>query len=303
MEQSWRQAKGIFAAMFSAPLVWLVLFFFVPLGIVWLYSFGENRGLIDIAFTGTWSNYAKALEPLYLGIFAKSIWVAALTTFLCVVIGFPVALAITFAPDKWKPWMLLLVMLPFWTNLLIRTYALIAVLRTEGYINQSYRFLWENASGFMTLIGLAPLGDFTPLNLLYNNFAVVVGLVYVHLPFMILPLYSTLDRLDRSLLEASLDLGAGHFRTLFAVVVPLAGAGIASGILITFIPALGAYLTPDLLGGTDSQMIANVIESQFKRANNWPFGAALAFLLVYLTFIGIALQGLLDRSARKRGAA
>src|SRR5690606_11102237 len=105
MEQSWRQAKGIFAAMFSAPLVWLVLFFFVPLGIVWLYSFGENRGLIDIAFTGTWSNYAKALEPLYLGIFAKSIWVAALTTFLCVVIGFPVALAITFAPDKWKPWM------------------------------------------------------------------------------------------------------------------------------------------------------------------------------------------------------
>lgn len=303
MEQSWRQAKGIFAAMFSAPLVWLVLFFFVPLGIVWLYSFGENRGLIDIAFTGTWSNYAKALEPLYLGIFAKSIWVAALTTFLCVVIGFPVALAITFAPDKWKPWMLLLVMLPFWTNLLIRTYALIAVLRTEGYINQSYRFLWEHASGFMTLIGLAPLGDFTPLNLLYNNFAVVVGLVYVHLPFMILPLYSTLDRLDRSLLEASLDLGAGHFRTLFAVVVPLAGAGIASGILITFIPALGAYLTPDLLGGTDSQMIANVIESQFKRANNWPFGAALAFLLVYLTFIGIALQGLLDRSARKRGAA
>ncbi|WP_140985633.1 ABC transporter permease [Asticcacaulis tiandongensis] len=303
MEQSWRQSKGIFAAMFSAPLVWLVLFFFVPLGIVWLYSFGENRGLIDIAFTGTWSNYAKALEPLYLGIFAKSIWVAALTTFLCVVIGFPVALAITFAPDKWKPWMLLLVMLPFWTNLLIRTYALIAVLRTEGYINQSYRFLWENASGFMTLIGLAPLGDFTPLNLLYNNFAVVVGLVYVHLPFMILPLYSTLDRLDRSLLEASLDLGAGHIRTLFSVVVPLAGAGIASGILITFIPALGAYLTPDLLGGTDSQMIANVIESQFKRANNWPFGAALAFLLVYLTFIGIALQGLLDRSARKRGAA
>ncbi|MFT4091341.1 MAG: ABC transporter permease [Asticcacaulis sp.] len=303
MEQSWRQAKGIFAAMFSAPLVWLVLFFFVPLGIVWLYSFGENQGLIDIAFTGTWSNYAKALEPLYLGIFAKSIWVAALTTFLCVVIGFPVALAITFAPDKWKPWMLLLVMLPFWTNLLIRTYALIAVLRTEGYINQSYRFLWENASGLMTFAGLQPLGDFTPLNLLYNNFAVVVGLVYVHLPFMILPLYSTLDRLDRSLLEASLDLGAGHFRTLFSIVVPLAGAGIASGILITFIPALGAYLTPDLLGGTDSQMIANVIESQFKRANNWPFGAALAFLLVYLTFIGIALQGLLDRSARKRGAA
>lgn len=303
MEQSWRQAKGMFAAMFSVPLVWLGLFFFVPLVIVWLYSFGQNDGLVDIAFTGTWSNYAKALEPLYLGIFAKSLWIAGITTFLCVVIGFPVALAITFAPDKWKPWMLLLVMLPFWTNLLIRTYALIAVLRTEGYINQTYQFLWDNASGLMTFAGMTPLGEFTPLELLYNNFAVVLGLVYVHLPFMILPLYSTLDRLDRSLLEASLDLGAGHIRTLFSIVVPLAGAGIASGILITFIPALGAYLTPDLLGGTDSQMIANVIESQFKRANNWPFGAALAFMLVYLTFIGIALQGVLERSARKRGAA
>jgi len=303
MEQSWRQARGLFAALMSAPLVWLLLFFFVPLGIVWLYSFGENRGLIDIAFTGTWSNYAKALEPLYLGIFAKSLWVAGLTTFLCVVIGFPVALAITFASDKWKPWLLLLVMLPFWTNLLIRTYALIAVLRSEGYVNQTYRFLWEHASGLMTLIGLQPLGTFQPLELLYNNFAVVLGLVYVHLPFMILPLYSTLDRLDRSLLEASLDLGAGHIRTLFSIVVPLAGAGIASGVLITFIPALGAYLTPALLGGTDSQMIANVIESQFKRANNWPFGAALAFILVYLTFIGIAIQGLLDKSARKQGAA
>lgn len=303
MEQSWRQAKGLFAALMSAPLVWLVFFFFVPLGIVWLYSFGENRGLIDIAFTGTWSNYAKALEPLYLGIFAKSLWVAALTTFLCVVIGFPVALAITFSPDKWKPWLLLLVMLPFWTNLLIRTYALIAVLRSEGYVNQTYRFLWENASGLMTLIGLQPLGTFQPLELLYNNFAVVLGLVYVHLPFMILPLYSTLDRLDRSLLEASLDLGAGHIRTMFSIVIPLAGAGIASGVLITFIPALGAYLTPDLLGGTDSQMIANVIESQFKRANNWPFGAALCFILVYLTFIGIAIQGLLDSSAKKRGMA
>jgi len=303
MEQSWRQARGLFAAMMSAPLVWLVFFFFVPLGIVWLYSFGENRGLIDIAFTGTWANYAKALEPLYLGIFAKSLWVAGLTTFLCVVIGFPVALAITFAADKWKPWLLLLVMLPFWTNLLIRTYALIAVLRSEGYVNQTYRFLWENASGLMTLIGLQPLGTFQPMELLYNNFAVVLGLVYVHLPFMILPLYSTLDRLDRSLLEASLDLGAGHIRTLFSIVVPLAGAGIASGVLITFIPALGAYLTPDLLGGTDSQMIANVIESQFKRANNWPFGAALAFILVYLTFIGIAIQGLLDKTARKQGMA
>jgi len=133
------------------------------------------------------------------------------------------------------------------------------------------------------------------MELLHNNFAVILGLVYVHLPFMVLPLYSALDRLDKSLLEASLDLGAGHLRTLFKVVVPLAIPGIASGVLITFIPALGAYLTPDLLGGPDSQMIANIIERQFKRANDWPFGAALSFLLMYLTFIAIAIQAVLNR--------
>ncbi|MDC7682280.1 ABC transporter permease [Asticcacaulis sp. BYS171W] len=298
MEQSWRQAKGLFLTLLSAPLFWLVVFFIAPLSIVWLYSFGQNDGLVDIAFTGTWSNYAHAFSPLYLNIFVKSFWIAGLTTFLCLVIGFPVALAITFASDKLKPWLLLLVMLPFMTNLLIRTYALIAVLRTKGLINMGLEMVHNSVNG---MTGGA-LGVFEPLALLNNNFAVVFGLVFVNLPFMILPLYSALDRLDKSLLEASLDLGAGHIRTLFNVVIPMAGAGIASGILITFIPALGSYLTPDLLGGPDSQMIANVIESQFKRANNWPFGAALSFLLVYLTFIAIAVQGVLEARARKRVA-
>jgi len=221
---------------------------------------------------------------------------------LCLVLGFPVALAITFAPDRLKAWLLLLVMLPFWTNLLIRTYALIAVLRTEGYINQSVGWMWTHSSQLAAMVGLQPFEAYTPMELLHNNFAVVVGLVYVHLPFMVLPLYSALDRLDRSLLEASLDLGAGHIRTLLMIVVPLALPGIASGILITFIPALGAYLTPDLLGGPDSQMIANIIERQFKRANDWPFGAALSFLLMYLTFIAIAIQALLSRSQPRSAA-
>lgn len=295
MEQSWKQAKAVFAGALGPPLFWLVLFFLVPLGIVWVYSFGQNAGLTEISFTGTFSNYARAIEPLYLKIFAKSAAVAGLTTVLCLLLGFPVALAITFAPARLKAWLLLLVMLPFWTNLLIRTYALIAVLRTEGYINLSLGWLWDRAGGLAPYVGLQPFGAFTPLELLHNNFAVVVGLVYVHLPFMVLPLYSALDRLDRSLLEASLDLGAGHIRTLLVVVVPLALPGIASGILITFIPALGAYLTPDLLGGPDSQMIANIIERQFKRANDWPFGAAMSFMLMYLTFIAIAIQAVVSR--------
>ncbi len=295
MEQSWRKAKSVFALVLGPPLFWLVLFFLIPLAIVWVYSFGTNIGLTQIAFTGTFSNYVRAIEPLYVGIFIKSVGVAALTTGLCIVLGFPVALAITFAPDKLKAWLILLIMLPFWTNLLIRTYALIAVLRDEGYVNMTLNWLWTHAGGLMSFAGLKPLGDFVPLQLLHNNFAVVFGLVYVHLPFMVLPLYSALDRLDRSLLEASLDLGAGHARTMLQIVAPLALPGIASGILITFIPALGAYLTPDLLGGPDSQMIANIIERQFKRANDWPFGAALSFLLMYMTFIAIALQSVLAK--------
>ncbi len=302
MEQSWKRAKAIFATVLGPPLAWLLLFFLIPLAIVWVYSFGTNVGLTQIAFTGTFSNYARAIEPLYVGIFLKSVGVAGVTTLLCLIVGFPVALAITFAPDRLKAWLILLVMLPFWTNLLIRTYALIAVLRTEGYVNLSLGWLWTHASGLMTMVGLSPLTRFEPLELLHNNFAVVFGLVYVHLPFMVLPLYSALDRLDRSLLEASLDLGAGHVRTMMMVVVPLAFPGIASGILITFIPALGAYLTPDLLGGPDSQMIANIIERQFKRANDWPFGAALSFLLMYMTFIAIALQAMLAKRKTEAGS-
>jgi spermidine/putrescine transport system permease protein len=288
--EDWKQQKGVFGIIAGAPLFWLLLFFVIPLGIVWLYSFGKNDGLTEIEISGTLENYGRALDPLYLKIMAKSVAVAALTTLLCLILAFPVALAITFATPKWRPWLLLAVMLPFWTNLLIRTYALIKVLRSEGYANMTLGWFWEHASWLKTLVGLQPLGPWEPLPLLYNNFAVVLGLVYVHLPFMVLPLYAALDRLDKSLIEASLDLGAGHWRTIRQVVVPLAGPGILSGVIITFVPALGAYLTPDLMGGTDSQMIASVIERQFKRANDWPFGAALSFLLLYATFILIAFQ-------------
>lgn len=297
--EDWKRQRALFVSISGAPLAWLILFFIVPLSIVWAYSFGRNVGLTEIDISGTFANYARAVEPLYLEIFAKSVAVAALTTLLCLIAAFPVALAITFAQPKSRPWLLLLIMLPFWTNLLIRTYALIAVLRTEGYANFTLGWLWGSASWVKALLGFAPLSTFEPLPLLYNNFAVILGLVYVHLPFMVLPLYAALDRLDRSLIEASLDLGAGHLRTLVTIVAPLAAPGIISGVIITFVPALGAYLTPDLLGGTDSQMIANVIERQFKRANDWPFGAALSFLLMYATFILIALQSL--RGGNKDG--
>ncbi|MEP6868489.1 MAG: ABC transporter permease, partial [Novosphingobium sp.] len=283
-EQNWKEHKSGFLAASLAPLLWTALFFIVPMGIVWAYSFGRNAGLTQIDLAGTLDNYKRATEWLYLSIFAKSLGVAALVTLICLVVGFPVAMAITFASEKWRPWLLLGIMLPFWTNLLIRTYALMMLLGSQGYANKALSGLWGGASWLKTMLGLAPLPTWEPLELLFNNFAVIFGLVYVHLPFMVLPLYSALDRLDRSLIEASLDLGAGHFRTIMRIVVPLAMPGIYAGVMITLIPALGAYLTPDLMGGTDSQMIANVIERQFKRANDWPFGAALSFMLIYAMF-------------------
>jgi spermidine/putrescine transport system permease protein len=282
MSGSWRQEKAAFFLVLTAPALWIVMFFVVPLSVIWAYSFGRTLGLTEVVVTGTLDNYQRVFDPVYLLIFGKSLVFAGATTAICLVIGFPYALVMTFASNRGKVLLLLGIMLPFWTNLLVRTYALMAILRTEGWINS-----------FAGIFGLGPF------EMLHTNFAVIVGLVYVHLPFIVLPLYSTLDRLDRSLLEASLDLGAGHLRTIFQVVVPIAWPGIASAVMLCFIPALGSYLTPDLLGGPDSQMIASVIERQFKRANDWPFGAALSFMLMYLTLAALLVRAWQDR--RKQG--
>ncbi len=304
---SWRRSPLFFWIIGLPPVGWLVVFFLLPLSLIWLISFGEKQGIVDVALTWTLDNYARAMESIYLEILLKSIVMAVAITVICLVVAFPVALLISFAPRRVKPWLLLLIVLPFWTNLLIRTYALIAVLRVRGYINFSLEWLWTQANDVLSFAGLGQyqlLGArFEPLELLYNNFAVAFGLVYVFLPFMVLPLYAALERLDRSMIEASLDLGAGQVRTFFSVVVPMAASGIVSGVIITFIPALGSFLQPELLGGTDSQLIANVIERQFKSANDWPFGAALSFILMYLTFFALALRSLLAKGKSAMEAA
>jgi spermidine/putrescine transport system permease protein len=295
--ESWRRNPAVFWVLSVPAGAWLVVFFLVPLGLVWATSFGERVGIVEINVTGTLANYVRAFDPLYLSIFWKSIWISTLTTVLCLAVAFPMAFGIAFAKDRWKPLLLMLVILPFWINLLIRTYALIAVFRTRGFVNFGLEWMWEQANGVLNIVGLGHLhllGErFEPVVLLYNNFAVVAGLVYVFMPFMVLPLYATIERLDRSYLEASLDLGAGQIRTFFSVVVPLTKPGIVSGVILVFIPCLGSFLTPDLLGGTNAQMIGNVIERQFKAANDWPFGAALSFILMYATFGALALRAFL----------
>lgn len=288
----WRSAPRVFWIFLLPGTLWLGLFFFVPLALVWVLSFGERAGPVDIIVTWTFENYRQALDPLYLGLFWKSFWVAAVATAICLLVGLPVAFAVSFADARLKPLLLMLVVLPFWTNLLIRTYSMIAVLRTNGYLNYAIEYLWTAAKYMATPIGLADLfGErYTPVQFLYSDVAVIFGVVYVYLPFAVLPLYATLERLDRSLLEASLDLGASQLRTFFRIILPLARPGLVSAVILVFIPALGTFLIPDLLGGPDSQLIGNVIERQFKAANNVPLGAALSFLLLYATFATLALR-------------
>lgn len=298
--EPWRANRGIFLALGLPGLIWLTVFFVVPLGFIFGLSFSEKVGIIGHDLNGTLGNYARAFEHIYLGIFIKSLLIAVVATAACLLIGYPVALAVAFAPQKIKLPLLLAITLPFWINILIRTYALIAVFRTRGFLNFTLEWLWSIGDSVLRAVGLEKiglgLGAYQPLELLYTNTAVALGIAYVFLPFMILPLYAAMERFDRSYLEASLDLGAGHWRTFVKVLLPLTMPGVLSGVMIVFVPALGAFFIADMLGGADSQLIGNVIERQFLGANNWPFGAALSFLLMYLTFAVIAMRQL--RSAK-----
>jgi spermidine/putrescine transport system permease protein len=295
--ESWRDNRFLFWLLSLPGTFWITLFFIVPLSLLWIFSFGEKAGITEIDISGTLSNYTRVFEPVYLAIMWKSFWVSVLATAACLVLAYPIAFAICFAPDRWKPILLLITILPFWINLLIRTYALLAVFRTNGFVNQAIGGVWNGIDWIVT----GGSNPYTPLELLYNNGAVIAGLVYVYLPFMVLPLYATVERLDKSYLEASLDLGATQFRTLLSVTIPLTMPGIISGIMLVFIPCLGAFLTPALLGGANAIMIGNVIEDQFKAANDWPFGAALSFILIYATFGILALRWLLTLRSKGVG--
>jgi spermidine/putrescine transport system permease protein len=255
---------------FLAPS-WAVMIglFLAPLIIIFGYSLLTRGVYGGITLPWTQENYQRLGDTIYLGILWRSFWIAAVSTALCLILGFPLALFIS-QSGKRKNLYLSLVMLPFWSSFLVRTYAWMFLLRDTGLINTE----------------LQKLGVIrTPLPLLYNDGAVILGLVYGYLPFMVLPLYATLERLDRSLLEASADLGAPPWCTLTRVVLPLSAPGIRAGAILVFIPCLGAYLTPDLLGGGKSVMIGNLIQNQFTTARDWPFGSAVSLALMAIVML------------------
>ncbi|HWP64805.1 MAG TPA: ABC transporter permease [Candidatus Limnocylindria bacterium] len=245
-----------------APLLcWVVAFVVAPAAIMLVYSFLRRGTLGGVVWEFTLDNYAAVADPTYFAIIVRSIVFAAITTLLCLGMGYPVAYLIGRASEERRNLLLMLVMVPFWTSFLIRTYAWVTILKSQGLLNS-------------ILLGLGAIGE--PLELLYTRGAVILGLVYTFLPFMILPIYSSVEKLDGALIEAALDLGAGPLRAFARVIVPLTQPGIAAGVLLVFVPALGLYAVNDILGGGRVDMIGNVIENQFKgNARNWPFGAAL----------------------------
>ena len=268
-------------AWFLAPTWAMMLTLFVaPLGIILAYSLLTRGTWGGIERPWSVESYLRLADPIYLGILWRSFWIAGAATALCLLLGFPLALFISRA-GKRKNLYLSLVILPFWTSFLVRTYAWMFLLRDTGLINT-------------TLQKLGVIHD--PLPLLYNDGAVIIGLVYGYLPFMVLPLYATLERLDRNLLEAAADLGAKPWVALTRVVIPLSAPGIRAGAILVFIPCLGAYLTPDLLGGGKTVMIGNLIQNQFTTARDWPFGSAVS-----LTLMAIVLLLLLTMVRRQEG--
>jgi len=254
-------------AWFLLPArVWMIGLFAAPFAIVIAYSLLTRGAYGGLGQPWTLDNYRRLVDPLYLEVVVRSFGMAAETTAICLVLGFPLALFIS-RSGKRKNLYLQLVILPFWTSFLVRIYAWLFLLRDTGLINTALQHL-----------GLIH----APLPLLYNDGAVLLGLVYGYLPFMVLPVYATLERLDPALTEAAADLGAKPWPTLWHVVLPLSAPGIAAGSILVFIPSLGAYLTPDLLGGGRTVLIGNVVQNQFTNARDWPFGAAISVALMAL---------------------
>jgi spermidine/putrescine transport system permease protein len=260
--------------LLAPMLAWLAAFVVVPMGILVVYSFCQRDDLGRVVFSFSWSNYARVFDPIYLGILGRSVGYAAITTALCILIGYPAAWFIARRREPLRNRLLMLVMIPFWTSFLIRTYAWITILKSEGLLN-----------GFLHYTHLIA----APLEILYTPAAVVIGLVYAYLPFMILPIYASAEKLDGALVEAAHDLGAGPLRVFAEVIVPLTRPGIAAGVLLVFVPAIGMFAISDLMGGAQVPMIGNVIQNQFFRARNWPFGAALGVVFTLMFVVAYLL--------------
>ncbi|MEQ8666537.1 MAG: ABC transporter permease [Rhodospirillales bacterium] len=261
----------------SPGLGWLALFMVVPCGIIFVYSFFERGVYGGIDYIFTFENFERAADTIYLNILLTSARIAGLATFVAILLAYPAAYAISLVPQSRQPVYLFLIMLPFWSNYLIRTYAWIVMLNREGLINNA-------------LEGVGLISE--PLPLLYNEFSIVTGLVYNYLPFVVLAIYASISRLNPEIREASEDLGASSLLTFVRVTLPLTLPGVAAGAVFVFVLSIGNFITPDLLGGGRLQMVGNLIYDQFLSARDWPFGSALSLILIGVMMMLLFAQAL-----------
>jgi spermidine/putrescine transport system permease protein len=278
---------GLAGWLLLAPmLLWLAAFVVIPTAILAVYSFCQRDELGRVVFAFSLDSYRRVFAPVYLGIFARSIWYAAITTAVCLAVGFPVAWFMARVDETWRRRLILLVMIPFWTSFLIRTYAWITILKGEGLLSGLLQYAH--------LIG-------GPVEIMYTPTAVIIGLVYSYLPFMILPIFSSAEKLDGALIEAAHDLGCGPLRVFTQVIIPLTKPGIYAGILMVFVPAIGMFAITDLMGGARVPMIGNVIQNQFFQARDWPFGAALGIVFTLMFVVTYAVLQRRDRGLEDAG--
>ena len=263
-----RDAQGLL--LISPANIYLFILMVLPLLLVIVLSFLSRGPYGEVVFIFNPSNYIRLLDPLYGKILVYSLGVGIETTVLCILIGYPLAYYIARAPARQRSLLLFLILVPFWTNFIIRIYAWIMILRAGGFLDDILQWAHITQSS---------------LNLLYTPTAVMIGMIYEFLPFMILPLYSSLEKIEFSLLEAAADLGAPPWKVFLRVTLPLSVPGIIAGTILVFIPALGMFVIPDLMGGAKTILIGNVIRNQFLTARDWPFGAASSMILMVLTIV------------------
>ena len=270
-----RRERRNLMLLLSPGLLWLVLFFTLPLLIILIYSFMTNGPRGNIVWQFTLEQYTTLFtRSVYVNAYLRSIWVSVLTTLACLLLGYPLALFIVRQPARWRTPLLFLILIPFWTNFLVRIYAWQIILSNNGLINSA-----------LSSLGLPQL------NLLNTEGATLLGLVYGELPFMVLPLYAAIDRFDFTLLEAAADLGASRWRGFLRVMLPMTMPGIAAGSVLVFIPTLGQFVVSELLGGAKVDYLGNLIQRLFLRSNppNWPLGSAMAMAMMLVLLVLILL--------------
>jgi spermidine/putrescine transport system permease protein len=268
--------KG-FANLIRPYAVWISAGIVIPMLLIVLYAFTKHGNSV-MAFQFTLDNFIKFFDPVFIKVLMKSLEVALITTIFCIILGYPIAYIIANANEKYQTLLLLLITMPMWINMLVRTYSWISILSDKGLINSLLVYL-----------------HFSPIKMMYTDFAVILGMVYNFLPFMILSIYTALAKMDRAIIHASYDLGANRFQTFLRIIFPLSLSGVIAGITLVFLPAVSTFVIPKFLGGGQYMLIGNLIENQFITVGEWNFGSAISMIMASIIMFSMYMTRRFDK--------